>query len=491
MPSFPAGKVGACRGSSALRFGQGGDTVERRLFAFLKSRALGGTSLLIAFSGGSDSTALLRAAAVIAPDLKLRIIAAWVDHGIRPLREREIERDFVAALTASLGVPCDRTDPPEEPLTERALALGGSLEAEARTFRYEALQAAARRYKCSRILTAHTADDQAETLLMRFLSGSGAAGLRGIPEDRPPYLRPFLTLPKAELLRYLAALGQDWRDDSTNQEGDYLRNRLRRDIVPRLEEAVPGFRTALFALAEKSCMDEDLLSALTARDLPVSRTDLQSSCPAAAFWSAHPALRLRYLTAEAGRLRGDRIPFALVRAAALAEPSGETCPSPRRTRVLAEGAGLRFIEEKGSVCVVSMPQSVPRSVTFGDGYSFLFDAPGTVRIDAVGSCTVYWRSNARGPLEGTFDFPLMVRSRRPGDRLALPDGFKAIDELAADQAVEPGLRDLVPVLEDRRGIVGILASSLGGRDRYRHYPADLDTSRAALNVELTGFGPFL
>jgi tRNA(Ile)-lysidine synthetase-like protein len=468
--------------------------VERRLLLCLRTHKLSGASLLIAFSGGPDSTALLRAAEAVSEVYKLKVFAVWVDHGIRPDAERVEERRFVESLTERLGIPLDIAEAPvDETLVARAHRLGTSVEAEARDFRYEALCKAAGRFGCSRILTAHTADDQAETLLFRVLSGAGTAGLRGIPEDRPPFLRPFLALQKAELLRYLEGLGQDWRMDSTNATDEYARNRIRLDLIPGIEKAFPGFRSALFALAQKSSLDEELLSRLTQDALPVSQGSRESSFPADAFFAAHPALRLRALISEAGRLMGEgvRVPYALVCAAAIADPPRNDEPAPL-LRILAEGAGLRFVLDGSSVKVVSLVagEKANSDVTWGSGFAFLFEDLGTARIDSGGLCKIYLRLNGRGPALGTFTYPLVVRSRRPGDRIVIRQGYKPVDELLAELDIDPERRDFTPVLEDNRGIVAVMGSARGGRDRYRHYPGSLDPSLPRLVVELTGFGPF-
>lgn len=410
------------------------------------------------------------------------------------------------ALASRLGIPCRIVDAPDEALEARAARLKTSLEAEARDFRYKALREAADRTGCERILTAHTRDDQAETLLARIFSGSGAGGLRGIPEDRPPFLRPFLSLPKAALIRYLQDRDQDWREDSTNAGEDYLRNRIRRRLIPAVEGVFPGFRKALAALAEKSRLDEDLLSALSRSELPASRSEGQSSFDARAFYTAHPALRLRALTAEASRLAGPgrRVPYALVRAAALADPGPPGSAAPR---ILAQGMGLRFSEEDGRILVSPEPLEPepraggPRSrvgrtvtgtrdVTIPRGYSFQFERPGTLRIDTGGSCTVYFRPGSSGPAEGTFEFPLTIRSRLPGDRLEIRGGRKPVDEILAEWKLPRGWRDYVPILEDRRGILGILGSPAGARDRYRPGPVFLGASVPRLAVEIEGIGPF-
>ena len=463
------------------------DIVERRLLACLTSYELGGASILVAFSGGSDSTALLRASAAISSEIGFTLYSAWVDHGIRPQEERSEERRFVESLTSRLGVPCDITEPPFPPLLESARRSGAGVEAEAREFRYRALVRAARRFGCSRILTAHTKDDQTETILFRVLSGSGAAGLRGIPESRPPFLRPFLSLTKRELIRYLESLGQDWRDDSTNAHGDYRRNRIRREVLPLLDDIIPGFRSALFALSEKSRLDEEFLSKLARESLPVMRSEKETAVPVSAFWKAHPALRLRMLTSEAGRFAGKaRVPYALVRIAALAEPPFSGGGLSGGARTLAEGAGVKFLVDGDCVRIILRGTDV----TNEGGFSFLFEEPGIRRIDTGGVCRIYFSREANGPVSGTFHFPILVRSRRPGDRIDIRGGAKALDELAAELGIRRELRASVPILEDREGVFAVLGTAVGGRNRYRYCPTEPDLSSLRLCVEFKMIGPF-
>lgn len=404
-------------------------------------------------------------------------------------------------LAARLGVSCRIAEPPDEPLEDRAARAKTSLEAEARDFRYSALLETAAREGCERILTAHTRDDQSETLLLRILSGSGTAGLRGIPEDRPPFLRPFLSLPKEDLLRYLREQDQPWIEDSTNAGMDYLRNRVRHGLIPTVKSLFPGYTRALSVLSEKSRLDEDYLSGRAQVELPACRSEGQSSFDARSFRAAHPALRIRALTTEASRLVGSgrRVPYALIRTAALADPSVSDHSEPR---ILARGMGLQVSEAEGRILVTTessldgsgrkagLESEYPEDVTFVSGYAFLFERPGVLRIDTGGSCTVYFRPGATGPAEGTFDFPLTIRSRFPGDCVAIRGGRKYVDDILTEWKMPRGWRAFVPVLEDRRGIVGVLGSPAGFRDRFRQGPNLISASIPRLTVELEGIGPF-
>lgn len=199
--------------------------------------------LLLAVSGGADSVALLRAMAALAPmrGWGLRLVVGHVDHGVRA--ESKDDARFVAELTERLLGPGRFTlhtlDPTE---------LRGNHEAALRALRYAALAEAARRCAARSVVTAHHADDQLETVLMRVMRGAGARGLAGmawrsrIPSDRGTLrlLRPMLAVTHDEAIAFLRDIDQPWREDATNRDATRWRARLRRDVLPVLREMRPG-----------------------------------------------------------------------------------------------------------------------------------------------------------------------------------------------------------------------------------------------------------
>jgi len=186
----------------------------------------GGDVVLAAVSGGADSVALLHALVTLAPAWRLRLHVLHVDHGLRPDSARD--GAFVQALGARLGVPVEVAVVDVPP---------GSLEDAARAARYAALQACARRVGATRIALGHTADDQAETVLMRLLAGSGVRGLAGIPPVRGAIIRPLIERRRADVLAALASAGLDWVEDPTNRDPKFLRNRVRHELLPLLVDA--------------------------------------------------------------------------------------------------------------------------------------------------------------------------------------------------------------------------------------------------------------
>ncbi len=207
----------------------------------LRSRDVGRAQrVLVAVSGGADSVALLHLLAALGQ----RIAVGHVHHGLRPGAERDLV--FVADLSHRLGVPC-RT----RRVDARARD-GRSPEARARSMRYAALEELRRELDCAYTATAHTLDDQAETVLLRAVRGTGLAGLSGIApgSEAGRLLRPLLAIPRAELRAYLEARSLVWREDPTNRDLSIPRNRMRASVLPVLEQIHPGAARKLAQLAE-------------------------------------------------------------------------------------------------------------------------------------------------------------------------------------------------------------------------------------------------
>lgn len=210
---------------------------EKLLLADWPRDRWGDVGLLVAVSGGADSVALLRAL-LAAADGKGRIAVGHFNHRLRGAESDE-DQQFVTALAAQWGLPVEVGYADVAPDREGGEGADGR-EAAARQQRYRFLNATAQRLGVRYLVTAHTADDQAETVLHRLLRGTGVAGLAGIPRVRllseaVTLVRPLLSRRRSEVLDYLATLGQSFRVDSSNRSLDYTRNRLRHDLIPRLE----------------------------------------------------------------------------------------------------------------------------------------------------------------------------------------------------------------------------------------------------------------
>jgi tRNA(Ile)-lysidine synthase len=218
----------------------------------------GGESVLVAVSGGADSVALLHVLTALAPELSLRLHVLHVDHGLRPDSPRDAE--FVRQLAARLGVAVD--------VARVTVAPGGSLEAAARAARYAALEAHATRLGADRIAVGHTADDQAETVLMRMLAGAGVRGLAGIPHVRGRIIRPLLDTRRPQLVAKLLARELPWIEDPSNRDPKFLRNRIRHELLPLLGASYNADVVPALTRVGRLCRDTvEAIERVAAREL--------------------------------------------------------------------------------------------------------------------------------------------------------------------------------------------------------------------------------
>ncbi len=232
---------------------------------------LRGKRVLVAASGGADSTAL----ALVLKDLGCELALAHVHHGIRG-KAAAADARFAAALARKLGAPffLGKFDVPAE-----AKKCGESLEMAARRVRRDFLVTTAKHGKFRFVATGHTADDQAETVLMRIARGTGITGLAGIPyatkHGGVEFVRPLRDATRKQIVEFLKSRKQKWREDESNADGFALRNRVRREILPLLEKRLnPAVRQALLRLADIAAAEDEVMSALAKKTRLSAKTPL-------------------------------------------------------------------------------------------------------------------------------------------------------------------------------------------------------------------------
>ena len=203
---------------------------------FFDEKLASNKRVLAAVSGGADSVALFRLLVEMRDKGECGLIAAHYEHGIRG-QESLDDAVFVQALCDRYGVPLvnGRADVPE--IAKRS---NEGLESCARRLRHAFLNETCDIYACDCIATAHHADDQAETVLMHLLRGTGPEGIKGIEPVSGRLIRPLLKTRKNDIYAYLRSIGQDWREDASNAENDNPRNIIRNEVMPKLEKAYPG-----------------------------------------------------------------------------------------------------------------------------------------------------------------------------------------------------------------------------------------------------------
>ena len=233
-------------------------------------------TVLVAVSGGADSVALLRGLVEVRQAGMGRLVAAHFNHQLRG-PESDADELFVQRLCQKIGVDCwighwDSNN-------SVASATGGSSEATARERRYDFLTATANRFGARFLVTAHTASDQAETILHRVLRGTGIKGLAGLPRTRhltngTSLIRPLLTVFRAEVLAYLTALNQPFREDSSNRDLEFTRNFVRHQLLPlAAKEINPRVASAIVRLGQLAAEQQEAIDEMTGPLLEASCTE--------------------------------------------------------------------------------------------------------------------------------------------------------------------------------------------------------------------------
>lgn len=419
--------------------------VIRTVEAALERAQVAPDSLILAgVSGGADSVAMLLALVELAPRMRYRLAAAHLNHRIRA-SESDRDEEFVRDLCARLGVALE---------VGHAAGLSAgmpNLEEAAREARHDFLRSAAKRLGAAWIALAHTAGDQAETVLMRLVRGAGITGLAAMSESGPGgIVRPMLTLERGTIEQFLRASGQQWIEDSSNTSDAMLRNRVRRELLPYLErEYAPGLSRRLAGLAAEMRAVDEFLSRAAMRELSRVRRD-DGAIDLAEFAGIDPALKpvvIRLFLAEqlgdlrrVGRVQID----ATVRLATSGPPNGSIA-LPRGMHAVRDYARLR-VATGGSE--VARPFSVP--IAF-DGET---DVPAAGRRFVA---SVIAREAAGMPADlmtALFDVrelmgrPLAARSFRPGDRIT-PLGMtnsRKVKEVFIDRKVPRAERAKFPIV---------------------------------------------
>jgi tRNA(Ile)-lysidine synthase len=384
--------------------------------ATLRRAGVDATSLVLAgVSGGADSVAMLDALVELRQQFGYRVAAAHLNHCIRAGESDRDER-FVRELCARLGVDL---------IAERAESFdvqAGNLEERAREVRRAFFDRVAGELGASHVALAHTADDQAETVLMRLLRGAGAAGLAAMAECGPGRIvRPMLTLRRRAILAYLRARGLAHVEDSSNREPAFLRNRVRHELLPKLErEYASGLAERLVELASEMRSLDGFMTELAARELDAMFDAGIGSLALAPLRLLHPALQAAVLRTFIDRRVGSlrRITRAHIdgmRHLALDGPPNGTFALPGGVAAVREYEILRVVRRNHADAARFEVALAPSGSTFVAESGFSFDA----RV--LPGCDVRLPT---GPFDAVFDLarlgaePLIVRNFNAGDRIA-------------------------------------------------------------------------
>ncbi len=400
-----------------------------------------GTGVLVAFSGGPDSTALLWGLRQASGRLGLRVEAAHLDHGLDPGSAGRAAR--AATLAREIGV--------DLLLERRSVAelrrAGEGLEEAARRVRYAFLEEARRRSGSAFVLTAHHRDDQAETVLLRLAFGSGPRGLASIQPVRGLVLRPLLELGRADLAAALVGSGLEPVDDPTNQSLAHARNRVRKTLLPRLATDDRSIVARLAAVARAARGANGRIDALLLARLAPAESAAGVSIERAAFERLPLPLR-PYALALLHERAGAPLPAAQAAQAELARQLGG------QGRLGCDcGGGFRWESRRGRLVLLRVS---PAPAAF----SYTLQVPGELDLPEIAArLRLYqgpaeawmlhgWPGRAGLKLQVAPGDVVEIRSRRQGDRIRPLGcrGSRRLKDLLIDRGVPRRDRDSLPLL---------------------------------------------
>lgn len=403
--------------------------------------------------------ALLHLACEMAREMPMQVIAAHANHQFRGA-ESDAEAELVRQAARQWGARCETA---ELAMPAYIAATGLNSQDASRKRRYAFLHEIADKYDSRTVLLGHHADDQAETVLMRVLRGTGLGGLAGIPKRRQDenveLIRPLLRIAKNELLAYCERNQVLYAVDSSNLTRDYFRNIVRLDIMPMLAEWNPQLRSALIRLADLAEADHRYLEQETDKAFKEGVAARGDGFAFRLQWfnTLHEALQRRLIklilkcSAPGDSDAEYRQIDEIVRILQADQPAVARIGLDHNRVLLSEYGevylGSDHMDEVGPAVLVT-PATV--QATFGtDGGQLLFQHSDQLP-ESIGSSTQ----------EAWFDedrlvYPLVVRSRQPGDVMRLPgmNGSKKVQDIFVDAKIPRSRRDQIPLLVDGTGSV--------------------------------------
>jgi tRNA(Ile)-lysidine synthase len=404
-----------------------------------------GDRVLVGVSGGPDSTALLYVLNALKKEYGLELFVAHLNHMIRKTSAPK-DALFVKRTAEKLNLPVviESKDVPKAAKERRR-----SLEEAARVLRYEFFKEVLGKYQAQKVATAHTLNDQAETVLMRILRGSGGVGLSGIPPVSEGYIiRPLIETPRSEIEEFLRMKGVDWVEDSSNWARDFLRNRIRLELIPELEKYNPRIKKTLARTAKLLRTEEDFIKKEAVKKLgsvfTISEQD-ELIGTTTRYKTIPEAIRLVVLRLAVEKLKGslrkitsDHI-FSVDELLHSQTPSGEI--SLPDGIVVIKGYDLFLVTRKSEL----MREFSYRIHSTGK-WSFP-EVEFEVEITKVKRPS---KDKSIGFFDAdTVEFPIEVRNFRPGDRF-IPLGMKT--SRSGVSPIEPGIkRDFVVSAQSNEG----------------------------------------
>ncbi|MDI6775930.1 MAG: tRNA lysidine(34) synthetase TilS [Syntrophales bacterium] len=464
-----------------------------------------GDMVIVAVSGGPDSVALLKALDIFSDEYRLTIITAHLNHGLRG-EESNNDEKFVRKLSESMGIEfeCKYVDIPS-----LRQGRGRSIEEIAREERYQFLAEMARKHQAHKIALGHHLYDQAETVLMNFIRGSGMEGLKGIlPVREGMYIRPLIAVTRGEIVGFLEKEGIRFVIDSSNTHDLYFRNRIRHHLIPELKEHYnPKIEESLAHMAEIIRLEDEYMKTSLKEVLSGwevgegNGEEVRINIPE--FFVLHEAVQNRAIKTLLQRFSPSGGGIGYVHVKSVTDLLRSGCPHgclhlpfnikvrreydllviSRRKR--SEGKLMRELSGDYDLCFSSPDADIGR-------FSYDVAIPGRVEILELGMTMVF--DIVDKPLNGIYfngekiaymdleaiKFPLVIRNLRPGDRIQ-PLGMEGTKNLKCyfiDEKIPQCERRRIPLLVDDQSVLWIGGMRLSERVKIT------DKTRRVVKVEI-------
>ena len=420
------------------------------------------TPILVAFSGGADSTMLLHLLATEAKKTGAKIFAAHVNHGIRG-KEADRDEEFCRTIANKFDIPIFvlRADVPTE-----AKQRGEGIEETARKIRYEYFDRLMTEHEIPLLVTAHNANDNLETMLFHIVRGSGLSGLCGIPSVRLSkggcIVRPMLELTRAQILAYCKENELAFVTDSTNVDVDYTRNRIRAEILPVLTEIHPTAIENSARLAENLRADLQYLEEMTLQFFQASRQASSIECKKiteAPLAIANRALMMLYQEISDEKSLEYTHLHALRRLAERNVPHS-SISLPHGIEAVIENGNLRFQTKQ-----LKHPYE-SYEIALSEGETEISQTNCKIVIDSSQTAKNIYKKSIKITIDSaTIKGTLLARNRREGDKILLGGHHKSLKKLFTEKKIPPELRARLPLLCDENGILAV--PNVGIRDGSR------------------------
>jgi len=421
--------------------------------------------VVVALSGGPDSTALLVILTQIAEEIGFNLIAAHINHGLRAEESDEDEK-YSRELSEKIGVAFVA-----HKIDKTGVAKGVSPEDYYRRQRYSFLNKVAQEQRAKKIALGHNLQDQAETVLLNLLRGSGLEGLRGIlPMRDGKFIRPLIEVSRLEIISFLNAAGIQYRQDSSNESKQYLRNKIRGELIPYMKEKFnPKIEEKLAQTAEIVRNEDEFIRqyVLAAMDSPYIQRQKNLISLNIAYINKLPlAIRLRFFKALLESLNPEKNGFSFIHIKSL-ENLAQGKESGKRISLPADIAARREYDN----LILERKKACPKRIE----YEYSMKIPGSINIQAR-NLTIRLQTTNRDYIDrgsenkvymdlGKISLPLILRNRRDGDWFQ-PLGMKGREKIKTffiDRKIPRNERDEIMLIADQISVVWIEKMHLNDR----------------------------